>query len=83
MQSHTDREGLTLEFSYDVLKRVTDKKYFFDQKLLAEETFTYSPSHLKSHKDKEDNVTTYGYDKAGRKVEETDQAALLYLGMTL
>jgi RHS repeat-associated protein len=71
LSSHTDLNGLTTVYSHDALQRITEKRYLFEGKELAKETFSYDSFHLLSHTDKEGHVTRYEYDSAGRKIEET------------
>ncbi len=80
LKSHTNRENLVTEFSYDVLKRVTGKRYLFEGKLLADETFVYNSFHLKSHTDKEGYVTKYEYNSAGRRIEENREGRVVVFG---
>ncbi len=71
MRSYTDQRGVTAEYFYDVLERPTKKKFSFQKEQIAQEIFTYSSFHLETHTDKEKRITTYKYDGAGRKREET------------
>ncbi|MBS0625363.1 MAG: hypothetical protein JSS32_04865 [Verrucomicrobia bacterium] len=71
LKSHTDREGTTTEYDYDILDRIISKTTWVEGEQIASETYTYSAFNLLSETDKEGNLTTYTYDKAGRKTSET------------
>jgi len=69
--SHTDPDGLTIHYKNDVLGRVLKKTYISKQdKILAEERFTYNGFNLLTETDKEGNLKHYSYDGAGRKIGE-------------
>ncbi|MCX6989869.1 MAG: hypothetical protein NTX49_02210 [Chlamydiae bacterium] len=69
--SHTDLDGLTIQYTHDVLGRVLSKTYISATgSILAEETFTYNAFNLLTKTDKEGNTTQYTYDGAGRKIRE-------------
>ena len=68
--SHTNPEGLTIQYTRDVLGRILTKSYCFAGETLARETFTYSSFQLLSQTDKEGHITAYSYDGAGRKIKE-------------
>ena len=69
LKQHTNADGLTTEYAYDILGRIISKKYSVKE-LIAEESFRYSAFHLLSETDKEGNITAYTYDGFGRKIEE-------------
>ncbi len=74
LKSHEDREGLTILYTYDPLWRVETKTFLSkEKKEIAKETFIYSSFHLKTFTDKEGHVTSYEYDTAGRKIQETTE----------
>ena len=71
LASHTDPDGLTIQYERDVLGRVLSKTYLSKSyDVLAQETFRYSSFHLLSHTNKEGNTKTFSYDGAGRKIRE-------------
>ncbi|MBX7066089.1 MAG: hypothetical protein K1X28_02545 [Parachlamydiales bacterium] len=65
LKTHTDALEVVTEYTYDSLGRVLTKNVSD-----AEETFVYEGQYLIEKKDAEKNVTTYKYDRAGRKIEE-------------
>ena len=68
---HIDPDGNQIQFIYDILGRVILKNYYSPiGQLLASESFEYSSFHLIKKTDKEENVTHYSYDGAGRKIRE-------------
>ena len=70
LQSYTDPDGLITEYEYDILGRITRKGFLSNNRLIAQEAFTYDSYHLRIATDKEDYITLYDYDKAGRKISE-------------
>ncbi|MEI6242839.1 MAG: hypothetical protein WCP39_05475, partial [Chlamydiota bacterium] len=71
LQIHTNRDGLSIHSTYDTLDRILMKKYIFQNRTLSEERFTYNSFHKLTETNKEGTVTTYVYDKKGKKISET------------
>ena len=69
LSSHTNQEGLQINYSRDVLGKVLSKTYIFDQ-ILAQEEFQYDGIHLIRKTDKGGFLTHILYDGAGRKQRE-------------
>jgi len=65
LNTYVDPKGVETSYEYDYLGRVLKKTTSF-----AEETFKYSGQYLIEKTDAEKNKTTYGYDRAGRKISE-------------
>lgn len=73
LASHTDLDGITIDYKHDILGRALSKTYISAEgETLAEETFTYNGFNLLTETDKENNVEQYFYDGAGRKIREDD-----------
>lgn len=71
LELHTDQEGITVKFTYDLLGREKSKIYCDAKKeKIAEETYIYNTFHLLEKKDKNGVITRYFYDSAGRKIAE-------------
>ncbi len=71
LQTHIDQSKLAIHYKYDIFNRIKEKKYAFEGKTIAEETFTFDTFHLIEQRDKEDRITQYEYDRSGRKISET------------
>lgn len=65
LKSHTDADGLSTSYTYDVLGNILTKSTPFSQ-----ESYTHSALHCLSHTDFEGCTTTLTYDKLGRKKTE-------------
>ncbi len=80
LQSHTDPTGVLTTYTTDYLKRITRKTISSHGTILAEESFQYQGLHLISKTDAEGHVTSYTYDRAGRKIAETyaNETTLFY-----
>ena len=68
---HTDQDGVTTTYTYDVLGRVLFKRYLAQNREIGVEKFYYSPIHLLSETNRAGYQTEYSYDGAGRKVRES------------
>ena len=65
--SYTDREGLTIQYSYDILDRVTSEDY---GKSIGRKNYLYDSFNFLEENDLEGNPTHYFYDGSGRKVRK-------------
>lgn len=65
--SYTDREGLSIHYSYDILDRMTSEDY---GKNIGRKNYLYDSFNLLEETDLEGNVTHYLYDGSGRKTEK-------------
>jgi len=71
LHTHTDPDGIKIEYFYDIQNRVIEKKYYSaKEEFLAKEDFTYNTFHLLSETNREGLITSYKHDKAGRKFLE-------------
>jgi RHS repeat-associated protein len=65
--SHTNREGLTIVYTFDALGRLTSKDYGQD---IGKESYVYDSFNLLKEVDLDGNTTHYLYDGAKRKIRE-------------
>lgn len=71
LASHTDPDGVTIHFAYDILGRALSKTYISENgEELTVETFTYNGFNTLTETDKEGNLKKLSYDGSGRKIRE-------------
>jgi len=67
----------TILYKRDIFGRVLLKEYYYEDQLVAKESFTYNAFHLLSKTDKEGYTTSYEYDGLGRKIQENHQGRII------
>lgn len=65
-------DGSSIHYTYDHLQRLTSKKICSkSEELISSEKWEYNTFQLLSYTDNQGIVTTYEYDRAGRKISKT------------
>jgi len=71
LESHTDQEGVTTSYTYDIFGRELTKTITKGAETLSTESKEYSGWHLTKKIDPLGRTTTYTYDRAGKLLEKT------------
>lgn len=70
LETHIDREGLKISYTYDILERMLSKRFSSVDGEIAQETFEYDSFNLIKKTDREGHEIHYSYDGAGRLIKE-------------
>ncbi len=72
LEKKINADGTSIAYSYDPHGQLTEKKYLDKKgKIIKEEKFQYIGSLLQSKQNGMGLITSYQYDGAGRKIQET------------
>lgn len=70
LECHIKPNGLKISYQYDILDNVIHKAFSQNNQKQGEERFEYQGTNLVRYWDKENHLTQYLYDGAGRKIRE-------------
>lgn len=78
LSDQIDPSGILTHFEYNAFGDLLSKESFFHHKKISSHQLIYKGRRLVKEIDAEGNITTYGYDGAGRKIEESCNGETLF-----